>query len=113
LIKEIPVANIRNFSDYTGEAIELAFVTSMPNAEFRARFPGVRGIRYDGYTMWVGRNAAGAAYLPVTRKIEYKAQPSRHECNAKCLNGKHTGTCECRCGGKNHGAGMFTQLIAA
>jgi len=45
--------------------------------------------------------------------ITYKQFPSRHECNAKCLNGKHNGTCECQCGGKNHGAGMFTKLLEA
>lgn len=105
------MANIKNFSDTENGTVELVYATSMPNAEFRAKFPGVKGIRYDGYTMWVGRNATGAAYLPVTRKIEYKAFPSKHECNAKCLNGKHTGVCECKCGGKNHGAGMFTSML--
>ena len=59
--------------------------------------------------------AAGATMdhqaLPVTRKIEFKSFPSRHECNAKCLNGKHNGACECQCGGKNHGAGMFSRLL--
>lgn len=33
--------------------------------------------------------------------------------NAKCLNGKHNGACECQCGGVNHGRGMFTTLLAA
>lgn len=47
------------------------------------------------------------------KDIEYKARPSLHECNAKCLNGKHSGTCECRCGGKNHGRGMFTKMLEA
>ena len=107
------MANIKNFSDYTGEAIELTFSSAIPNAEFAARFPGVKGIRYDGYTMWIGRAEGSNQWLPVTRKIEYKSAPSKHECNAKCLNGKHTGTCECKCGGKNHGAGMFTNLMAA
>jgi len=107
------MANIKKFSDYTGEAIELTFFNSIANAEFSARFPGVKGIRYDGYTMWIGRAAGSTQWLPVTRKIEYKAFPSKHECNAKCLNGKHTGTCECKCGGKNHGAGMFSSLLKA
>jgi hypothetical protein len=107
------MANIKNFSDTENGAIELTYATSMPNAEFRAKFPGVKGIRYDGYTMWVGRNSTGADYLPVTRKIEYKSFPSKHVCNSKCLNGKHNGTCECQCGGKNHGAGMFTSILEA
>lgn len=111
------MANIKYFSDTTGEATELKFVTAMDNKEFAARFPGVKGLRYDGFSMLVGHTTGYRAnlegFLPVTRKIEYKAFPSRHECNAKCLNGKHNGTCECQCGGKNHGAGMFTRLMEA
>lgn len=109
------MANIKYFSDVTGEPEALVAPHGMNNAEFAARWPGVRGIRYDGYQMlvgYVGGNLGGAV-LPVTRKIEYKAFPSRHECNAKCLNGKHNGTCECKCGGKNHGAGLFTSLLKA
>jgi len=107
------MANIINFSDITGEAVELIYVTSIANNEFASRFPGVKGMRYDGYSIWVGRASATSPLLPVTRKIEYKSQPSKHECNAKCINGKHTGVCECRCGGKNHGAGMFTRMLQA
>ncbi len=47
-------------------------------------------------------------YVPVERTIEYKANPSRHECDARCLNA--TGRmmkCECSCGGKNHGRGAM------
>lgn len=40
---------------------------------------------------------------PAERAIEYKRNPSKHECNAKCLNGHVNGRCECRCGGENHG----------
>jgi len=51
---------------------------------------------------WVGKVAA-------ERKIEYKANPSRHECDDRCINA--TGRvmrCECSCGGKNHGRGAFS-----
>jgi len=109
------MANIKHFSDYQGATHALVILSDMPNKEFALRFPGVRGIRSDGFTMRVGY-AAGATMdgqeLPVTRCIEYKAFPSRHECNAKCMGGKVNGTCECKCGGKNHGAGMFTALVA-
>ena len=74
------MAKIKNFSDFNGQCVELAYVTSIPNQEFAARFPGVKGLRYDGYSMWVGRETATSPRLPVTRKIEYKSQPSRHEC---------------------------------
>lgn len=47
------------FSDITGEAEKLSAITGMPNKEFAARWPGVKGFRYDGYQMWVGRSQSG------------------------------------------------------
>lgn len=105
------MANIKYFGDIGGEALALRSIHGMGNKEFRARWPGVKGMRSDGYEMLVGHSDSGVQ--PVTRKIEYKSRPSLHTCNAKCLNGKHNGVCECQCGGRNHGAGMFTQLLAA
>lgn len=112
------MATFKYYSDMDGEAVELAGTSQMPNAEFARRFPGVKGIRVDGYSMRVGYaagpgNAARGMELPMTRAIEMKRFPSRHECNAKCLNGKHNGACECQCGGKNHGRGMFTRMLEA
>lgn len=46
-------------------------------------------------------------YVNVSRSIEYKSQPSKHVCDARCVNA--TGKimkCECSCGGKNHGKGF-------
>lgn len=106
------MARFKYFSDVNGEAVEITGLTNMDNPAFAAQFPGVKGMRADGYSKWVARAADGKV-LPVTRMIDYKKQPSLHECNAKCLNGKHNGTCECQCGGKNHGRGMFTELLAA
>lgn len=48
-------------------------------------------------------------YTPVERRIEYKSNPSKHVCDARCLNA--TGRimkCECSCGGKNHGRASFS-----
>ena len=40
------------------------------------------------------------------RVIRYKANPSRHECDSRCMNATgRTMTCECACGGRNHGRG--------
>ena len=53
-------------------------------------------------------------YTPVERKVEYKSNPSKHECDARCLNA--TGRimkCECSCGGKNHGRGSSFVAEAA
>lgn len=47
-------------------------------------------------------------HVQAERVIEYKKNPSRHECDARCLNA--TGRvmkCECSCGGKNHGRGSL------
>ena len=107
------MATFKYFCDINGEATELKAPYNIDNKEFAEKFPGVKGIRFDGYSMWVGRPQQGGGALPITRKIEFKRFPSLHECNAKCLNGKHTGACECQCGGKNHGRGMFTQLLEA
>lgn len=93
--------NAKYFSDINGITTELKGCFSMRNEEFKTRFPGVKGKRMDGYTMRVGTSESGI--LPITRVIFYKGRPSLHECNAKCRNGKCGGTCECKCGGKNHG----------
>lgn len=46
--------------------------------------------------------------VPVERTINMKSFPSKHECDARCMNatGK-TMNCECACGGVNHGRGAF------
>lgn len=47
-------------------------------------------------------------YLPVNRIINYKSNPSKHECDARCMNASgRTMNCECACGGINHGKGKF------
>lgn len=104
---------------FNGE-IELARIAPMGNAEFAKRFPGVKGRRYDGYSMQVGSPdghpsvfVAGEGWnhgplLPVERVITFKSNPSRHECDARCMNASgRTMNCECACGGVNHGRAAF------
>ena len=105
------MARIKHFSD-VGGPVELGAIWGMANKEFAERWPGIKGLRQDGFQKWVGR-APDGSILPVTRMIERKANPSLHECDARCLGGRHNGRCECRCGGKNHGAGIFSALLAA
>lgn len=104
------MANIKYFNAEQ----ELKSIHQMPNAEFAARFPGVKGVRADSFSKWVGHPVGGTGVLPVERQIEYKVNPSRHECDARCLNasGKIM-RCECSCGGKNHGRGAFASLLAS
>jgi len=48
-------------------------------------------------------------YTAVERTINYKSNPSRHECDARCMNATgRTMNCECACGGKNHGRGSLS-----
>ncbi len=45
--------------------------------------------------------------VQANRVVRYKTSPSRHECDARCVNATgRTMNCECACGGKNHGAGF-------
>jgi hypothetical protein len=102
------VANVKNYSDYNGQTVQLVgYLNGMKNADFAIKFPGVKGIRHDGYSMRVGYSAGSREPLPVTRSVIYKTNPSKHVCDARCIGatGK-TMNCECSCGGANHGKGF-------
>lgn len=101
------------FADVNGLALELTRVYQERN-------------KATGRYEWFGEPATSTpvwnretqkwdrTILAVTRKVEMKRSPSRHECDARCLNaiGKIM-RCECSCGGKNHGAGSALQCVAA
>lgn len=56
----------------------------------------------------------GGEWIKVTRVVIYKSAPSRHECDARCMNATgRTMQCECACGGKNHGRGSTLTCEAA
>lgn len=102
------MANVKYFADINTYTIELATIFGVRNAEFAAKFPGIVGKRYDSFTMLLGYPKGSGEMLPVTREITYKAFPSKHECDARCMNATgRTMNCECSCGGKNHGKGSF------
>jgi len=109
------MANIKYFADVDGgETFELDGVYGMPNAEFATRFPGTKGRSHDSFTKRVGYVVGTRTILPVTRTIQYKAFPSKHDCDARCMfaRGK-TMNCECKCGGKNHGKGAGPVVFKA
>lgn len=85
------MANIKYFADLpNGQSLEFTKV------DYRSR-KDIRG--YD---------AASDQWVKCNRTIEYKANASKHQCDARCINA--TGLimkCECSCGGKNHGKGAF------
>lgn len=97
------MADIRYFNGETA----LVRVFPMRNPEFEKKFGKARARRYDSFSKFVGYDEAGNV-LPVQRAIEYKTSPSKHKCDARCLNAQgKTMRCECSCGGKNHGRGSF------
>lgn len=84
------MANFRYFAEHNGQTVQLA------------------NVYLDGLSAKTAANFIGTApdgtKLRAARKIEFKAFPSRHECDARCTHA--TGRimkCECSCGGKNHG----------
>jgi hypothetical protein len=104
---------------FNGET-ELTRISPLANAEFAKSFPGVNGRKYDGYSMKVGSPIGHASVfvagkgwnhgpvMPVERIVTYKSNPSKHVCDARCMNASgRTMNCECSCGGKNHGLGGF------
>lgn len=86
------MANFKYFADLNGETVELSRVYHDGAVSTAAHH--FFGVGPDG------------AKLQATRMIEYKRNPSKHVCDARCLHAKgRTMQCECSCGGKNHGKG--------
>jgi hypothetical protein len=100
------MATIKYFNGDT----ELFYPQGMLNKEFAQLFPGIKGLRYDSFHRYIGYGEGdyikGRNPHPVERKIEYKSNPPLHKCDARCMSAKGR-SCECSCGGKNHGAGSF------
>lgn len=90
---------------YFNGVAELKSIHAVPNEQFIS-LGGIKSKSnyYDSFKRLVGFTDS-RELLPVERAIQYRKFASLHVCNAKCVNGKHNGTCECQCGGKNHGLG--------
>lgn len=94
----------KNFSDATGTAQRLIGNLQTVKTEIaKARWPMAKLVRADSFTVWAGLTVDGIL-LPVTRSIRYSLTPSKHRCDARCINAKGH-NCECACGGKHHGKG--------
>ncbi len=53
-------------------------------------------------------------FVAADRQVQFKANPSRHECDDRCMNASgRIMRCECSCGGKNHGRGSVPLCEAA
>jgi len=94
------MANFKYFAEIAGEAVQL------------------QNVYLDGLSAKVAANFVGITpdgqRVRAQRMIEYKRMPSRHECDARCLNAVgRIMRCECSCGGKNHGRGSSLVCEAA
>ena len=69
------------------------------------------GKTVDGQLVWYGYTKADFNHttpLDIVRTITYRThKPSLHICDGRCYNAAGS-SCECQCGGKNHGAGNHT-----
>ncbi len=80
--------------------------TELKNVYFEGR--KMFGQPVDFVPVFVPGTGWDSGYVPVERSISYKSYPSKHICDARCMNATgRTMQCECSCGGKNHGVGAF------
>jgi hypothetical protein len=100
---------IKHFAECAGSIVELARIHWADTREFeriigRPAAPGEKLTR-EGRLFAFGSCADCGRIHPSGRRILYSKQPRGHACNSLCMSA--TGpSCECRCGGKNHGAGF-------
>ena len=90
---------------YFNGTIPLFDVHGVTNLHFES-IGGVKSKhnRYDSFKRLVGYPVKGCpAILPVTRRIEYKSNPSLHKCDSRCQSAKGH-SCECSCSGQFHGS---------
>ena len=102
----------RIYKAFSGD-VELAYTFPRSREEVRQRFP--REVfpdpikAFDSFSLWVGQKDYSADqrnYVPVTRRICYKVNGTKHKCGGKCRTAKG-GDCECECGGRFHGIERF------
>jgi len=90
------------FSECAGAVVELTNIEWLP---ILVHMPGEKLVRD------YGRHAVGSCARchekhAARRRVTYTPTKSPHLCNALCMSARGP-NCECRCGGKNHGAGFI------
>lgn len=78
----------------------------MKREDVAREFPGLKVVGVDSFSVFAGYDPENpkAPQLPVTRKIYYKVNGTKHKCDARCRHAKGH-NCECSCGGRFHGIG--------
>lgn len=95
------MANIKFFAEHNGETVQLTGIWH------DSKTSGRKAGHFSGLT-------PDSTRVQAARMVEYRSNPSKHACDARCLNA--TGLvmkCECSCGGKNHGRGSLSCEAAA
>jgi len=83
---------------------ELTGIHTLKRAQADRAWPALKVKRQDSFSSLIGHPLSGPdAIYPVTRIIEYKRNPSKHKCDARCTHAKGR-QCECSCGGQFHGS---------
>lgn len=87
------MANFRYFATCNGAIVRLESV-------YHSGTSSVKAAAFTGYCPSCGQRHT------CERKVEYRKNPSMHECDSRCMaaTGRNM-TCECSCGGANHGKG--------
>lgn len=105
--------NARYFTTIAGQPVQLKDVKffSPQQADYMDDLQAsetLRRVMHEG-KLAVGTVGDQGALFEADRCIAYSNSPSRHKCDARCMNA--TGNqCECSCGGVNHGKGGFDPL---
>ena len=83
----------------------IRYFIDLPNGETIMRRDTDRGVDHRGKKQGTFPYIDGT-WTKADRAVNFKSNPSRHECDARCMFAKGlTFNCECSCGGKNHGKG--------
>lgn len=89
------MANMKFFATVAGQVVELESIWWENNKT-------ALGIPKGTKRVWDGKRWTGD--IKAERVIQFKSNPSLHQCDARCMNAKGR-ICECSCRGKNHGNG--------
>lgn len=115
------ISHIRYQSNGDTQMARFAYFADLSNGQTlewhdtveRGEVRAARGISNNGRGDIKGY-AEGLGWVAVTRSVQMKSSPSRHDCDDRCMYAEgRTMKCECSCGGRNHGKGRFVCEEAA
>jgi hypothetical protein len=99
----MPEPIVKYFGECAGAVVELSSIEWLP---LLVHMPCDGKLVRDYGRHAVGSCSSCKAKHPARRRISYVPSSSPHVCNSLCMSARGP-NCECRCGGKNHGAGFI------